>query len=53
MYQEQGKNDLALAKYEQALAIQIKVLGHEHMDVATSLVNIALFTRIWVILQRP
>ena len=42
MYEEQGKNDIALAKHEESLRIKIKVHGHEHTDVAASLGNMGV-----------
>ncbi len=40
VYDSQGKKDDALVEYRKCLAIQRKVLGEEHPDVATSLNNI-------------
>ena len=37
-----GKYDLALEKYEEALRIQVSVLGHDHPQVASNCQFIAL-----------
>jgi hypothetical protein len=41
-YQNQGKLDKAIEFGEKALSIQIKVLGEEHPDVASSYNNLGL-----------
>ena len=42
VYKGQGKLDEALVQYQKSLEIKIRVLGHEHADVADSKYNVAL-----------
>ena len=41
VYQQQGKNEEALDQYNRALDIRIRVLGHDHPDVAGLYNNIS------------
>ena len=41
VYDSQGKYEEALEYYQKDLEITIKVVGHDHPDVATSFQNIA------------